>query len=265
MLFRALTHQLKNTLTATETMTYKRILVLPAWDEVWSSLAVTTEQGTVLEVATMQAVKDDLDAYLLMVRSGIMATDIRFPWNKVLEATGQSAENPDIRKVMTYCEKSFQEWRANRPVGGASGLVLEPEFAKEAPKQLHSILKSAGNVMRIERLTMAYAIKTERAMDQETLDHVGSQLRAFAQQDEHFHISRGPMGSVYRVKDDKGKDTGVEIAEVGATPAKSGSKIPERFTASVKQLGFASKSQWERARSEGAQTFDQLKAWIQKQ
>lgn len=231
---------------------------------VFEDIAVIQE-NTVLQYSTLKNVESELDAYLYTARTGVQVMEtIRFPWNKVFAAANTSVENLDRKKVMIFVEKQLEDWIKTRPVSASGGSALEPEFAKEMPKILHSILKSAGNKMKIDGLATAYALKTERGLDGETLAHISGQIRAYTYTDPNFSIGKGGMASVYRLADEKGKETGVEVAEAAPGTGPKDSKVLERFTKTAKSLGFTSKSQFVTARNSGAVTIGDLRTWLTK-
>lgn len=244
----------------------------PQEDEMFDSsdftdVLVQTDAGTPLVGETMRNVDIELDSYLHQARTGIMADEIRFPWNKVFQATNQKINAPDKRKILSFVEKQLDGWLSSRPVG-TSQVSLDPEFKEEAPDLLHTILKSAHNKMKLDGLVVAYCLKSDKELSDTNTDFVREQLRAYIRTDSAFYVSRGGMASVYRIKDAKGKATGLQVEE--SAPAARGSggaadkKTFQRFTATVKEV-VKSKANFERAKSDlktSEPSVSQLREWM---
>lgn len=153
-----------------------------------------------------------------------------FPWKKVLHSCGMTPRTVDKAKLFHYLETELDEWLATRPATTAVAHV-DPAFAVSAPKILHDIMRTCKDRIKLEGLVMAYAIRSESDLDPESLDYIRGQLKTFLARDPHYHLSRGPIPTVYRLTDAKGKETHVEIAE--PTPPTG---TVQRYSGKVREL-----------------------------
>lgn len=149
----------------------------------------------------------------------------RFPWKRIFEVLDMDPQSPDKKKLFSYLEENLSEWTAKRSAfgGGAGQTVVDAAFAKEAAKNLHPLLSSAGNVIDFNTLIGLYAFKTETAPSEENLAHIREQMRLyFKQHPDTFAITGKGIAKVFRLADAKGKSTGVEVPEAGAVVAAAG-------------------------------------------
>jgi hypothetical protein len=207
------------------------------------SVLVVTEAGTILYLATMQKLTYELEAYLQAARTGIDMPRL-VNWNSVAKESGLKIEASNSTKILSFLEKSLHTYiteNAGKPHAAADA-VLDPVFMKDAPKRLHKILKEAGNESNIKRLALKYAvllgsemdkkaleallveISSETAqevtsvMDDVVLDFIEEQIKLYTYKHPGaFGVGRGPSPSVYRLQDEKGKATGMEMPVPGAS------------------------------------------------
>lgn len=237
------------------------------FDYIWSEIAVTTDSGTVLELATLDLVRAEFEAYCFQQRTGVNIMDEikvpgKFPWNVIFANAGTSyGEAGFEKKVMSYLEKLLKQYQPK--TAASTGEQLDPSFEKAAKVVLHKLLKNAGNKMKIDSLAALYAMANDEGTDEDNLDHVRKQIRAFiSKYNDAFDISRGGLATVVRLQDEKGKATGEK--PFALTESLGGSKEVQRYTKSVVALGFTSKRQFEQAKADGAVTLAQLKDWLTK-
>jgi len=201
---------------------------------------------------------DELDAFLYFERTGVkVMEDIRFPWKKLLDRLEMSVEAVDKDKVSDYLREQFDEWLKTRPLP----LRLEPEFAKELPSLLHTLLKDACNEMKIQPASIMVASWTRRPFDMETLAFVGDQIRLFLGTDQkHFQLSGQ---TIFRIADDRGRPTDVVIHR--NTSAIASDQVVKRFTSTIREAfpGLTQEQFHDAKRHHNARlTFGQLQAYV---
>lgn len=175
----------------------------------FAAVVVETDAGTPLEGETMKAVANDLQNYVQGARIGIMDKQVRFPWNKVFEETGEDINNPNMRNILTYCENQLKLWLANRPTGGGPQVELDQEFLNGLPKVLHEIFtKREQTVMVIDALAAYVQVKTDTEHD---LDSIKMHIKALERiSPETWSVSAGAAPKVARLQNEKKRPTGMK-------------------------------------------------------
>lgn len=207
----------------------------------------TTANGTLLKRRTVQYLTMDLDLFCFQQRTGVIAmadtqSVSRFPWKKVFNALEIDPRNPDKQKILDFLDTQIDEFVKNRKSSssGNTSATVDPEFAKSAPSHLHAILKSAQNSIDLNTLAGYFAMKTETAPTKSNTDHIREQIRLLAKKfPETFVVSGKGIAKVYRLKDSKGKETGVEMDEpkVGASSVIPMKRLTSRTKNAMSAVG----------------------------
>lgn len=195
-------------------------------------------------------------------------------FNNLAKAAGLDPEKKtnftatEKKELLAEVQKHLDVWVAgSRPFMGAVA-VLDPDFAKKAPRILHAIHSKRGDSISLDALAAYYVAQSE---EDEDIDEVKENIRILVKQTpEVWAMSGGPSPKVIRMKTANGKETGAERPKERAprgtsTGGASLDKRVERFTSSVRGVGITSKAEFERAKvAIGSQqvTLKQLSDWV---
>ena len=163
----------------------------------------------------------------------------QFPWKKILKQAGMEPGNVDKVKLISLLEKGLKEWKPSK-TGAVSTIVADTAFQDAAKKNVHAILSKAANVIDFNCLIGFYAAQTDpvTAPNEQNLLHIREQLNLFLSKNtDSFHKEGKGIAKIYRLKNPKGEETGVEVPEPKDPNAKgaASSSIPlGRFTRKAK-------------------------------